>query len=128
MNKSPFLFFCSHLHHCHDRKGLTKVITVHPKGEINFCTRFDGNPSNSWQDISLKNNKCKPDGGITGKVRGSLTSLGFLLWVLRISVANFMALHPIVGEIFQSEQKWWTVQIRPNDPLRCCSKKVQYFM
>lgn len=42
------------------------------------------------------------------KFRGSPKSAGFSLLALWIYVTNFMAIHPIVVEIFQSRPKWFT--------------------
>lgn len=61
------------------------------------CTNF--------VDISLDKWSFWPPGGARGKVRGS--SLGFVLQALWTSVLNFMAIHPVVLEIYQSELKWW---------------------
>ncbi len=45
-----------------------------------------------------------------GKVKGSLKSIGFILWGPWMSVQNVMVVHPIVVEIFQSGPKWGTVR------------------
>ncbi len=37
-----------------DHQRITKVITIHAKGNINVGTKFHGSPSNSCWDISLK--------------------------------------------------------------------------
>lgn len=34
--------------------SFTKLITIHPEGDINVCSKFHGNPFNSRGDISLK--------------------------------------------------------------------------
>ncbi len=58
--------------------------------------------------MSLKNHKFQPHGGATGKVRGSQTSVGFILWGTWVSVQNFISIHPIIVEIFQPGPKWCT--------------------
>ncbi len=38
----------------------SQVITIHPEGIMNACTKFHGSPSKSCLDISLKT-KCQPN-------------------------------------------------------------------
>lgn len=48
--------------------GITKVITIHPEGNMNVWSKFH-NPSIRYQDFSLKTqNKCEPHGGAKGSV------------------------------------------------------------
>lgn len=48
---------------------MTRLITTHPEGHMNVWTRFQGNPSNTFWDISLKIHKCQSAGGAGGKVK-----------------------------------------------------------
>ncbi len=36
-----------------EKSGVTKVITIHPEGDINVCTNCDTDPSQSCWDISV---------------------------------------------------------------------------
>lgn len=42
---------------------MTKVITIYSKGNMNDCTRFNGNPSNRSRDVSLKTQNFQPHEG-----------------------------------------------------------------
>ena len=42
-----------------------------------------------------------------GDRSGIARLVGYILWGPYMSVQNFMAIHPIVVEIFQSGPKWW---------------------
>lgn len=32
---------------------ISKLITIHPEGDVNYCLKFHGNPSNNCWDISV---------------------------------------------------------------------------
>ncbi len=87
-------------------EGITKVITINPEGDMNVCTTS----IQCCGDASLKATKGKPHSGARAKAMGSPKSLGFILWEPLMSLPNFMAINPIVVEIFQSGPKWWTNQ------------------
>jgi len=72
---------------------MTKCTAIHPVGKLTVCS-----PVSSCWDIllSVTNLNLK-----RGKVRGSAKAVGFIR-----SESNFMAIHPIVVEIFQFGQKW----------------------
>ncbi len=55
-----------------------------------------------------KNHKCEPDGGATRKSQGITKVIRIHPLGTWMSVQTFMAIHPVVVEIFQSEPKWWT--------------------
>lgn len=38
----------------YEKLGMNRVIRVHPEGNVNMCKKYQGNPSNTCQDISLK--------------------------------------------------------------------------
>lgn len=67
----------------------------------------------------------------TGKVKKS-KSLGFVLWVLFMSMQHFMSIHPRAVAIFQSGLKWANTTTLPSlEPLKtflcslnCKHKKV----
>lgn len=44
---------------------------VHPMGTVDICTKFNGNPFNSYLDISLKTTKINLMVVLEGKVEGS---------------------------------------------------------
>ncbi len=73
-------------------QGITIVITVHPAGNMNVCTNFNGN-------LSRKVNLLV---ALDENVRGSLKLVGFILWRSWISVQNVMAILLIVVQIFNS--------------------------
>ncbi len=79
-------------------QGMTKV-TIHPEGDMDVCTKFHSNPSNSCWDISLKTIKCYPCGGAKIKVRGSSKSLGFTVWRPWMSVQYLVPVHPVDVEL-----------------------------
>lgn len=54
---------------------LVRVITIHPLGTKNGCTKFHANPSYSCWTICLKDKKT----GFKGKLRGLSNSKGFIL-------------------------------------------------
>ncbi len=60
----------------------------------------------SWQSIQYlwrnftQNRKCQPRGGTTGKVKSSPKSLGYIVWVLWMSVHNVGPIHLVNVEIF----------------------------
>ncbi len=91
------------------RSGITEVS---PLRTINVWTKFHENPSTSFWRHFTKKHKCEPHGGATGKVRGSPESVFWGPWII---VPNFMAIHWIVFQIFQSGPTWWTD--RPTDRL-----------
>ncbi len=81
--------------------GIPKVIKIHPLAAI-----YPLIPQNTSRPFTKKQ-KCQPHGGARGNIRGSPKSVEFILWGTWTSVQNFMAIHPIVVEIFHSGPKWW---------------------
>lgn len=72
---------------------MTNVTAFHPEGNRKVCTRINGNPSNSFQDISLKN-KCPPAGGVREEVRGVTKIIVVLcLLIMMISMQNFKGIY-----------------------------------
>lgn len=61
--------------------------------------------------------KYQPHGSARGKFRGPLRSLRLILWGIWWSAQNFLAIPPIVVELFLSGAKWWTSdqQSNPHD-------------
>ncbi len=87
----------------------TKVTTIHHEGDLNVSTRFQGNPSNSYQDISLE--IINLDLMVAReKVRGSPESLRLIVCAPLKSVKK-CHLNLLVVEIFPSGPKW-----RPDQP------------
>ncbi len=81
---------------------ITKVIPV-PQGNIIVCTKFHSNPSNIFQDFSLKTlnvNLMVALDEKSGDQQSQCNSSSGDQWKL--------ALHPLAAEIFKSRTKWWT--------------------
>ncbi len=76
-------------------QSITKVFIIHSQEDIDVCTTFHGNPSNSCRDISLKpinvNLMVAPEetSGIHPK------SLRFTVWESCMSVENVVPVHPV---------------------------------
>ena len=86
-------------------------ISIHPLGTMNICTKFNGNPSNSCQDFSLK---AKNVNGLVvleeNHQSGSPSQQDSSSGGRECLYKNPMAISPIVVEIFQSVLNWWTDQ------------------
>ncbi len=52
------------------------------------------------------NENSHPGGSTTGAVKETLKSLDFILWGPWIRRANFIGIHSVLVEIFQSKPKW----------------------
>lgn len=91
-----------------------RISTVRPVRNIDICAVF--HRRELWRNVS-QIHKCKPAGGTKEKVMGSPQSLGGSCWRPRMTPQSFMAIHPIVVEIFMSEPKVWMNQ--PADTELC---------
>lgn len=63
-------------------------------------------------DLFTKNHKSQPHGGTTGTVRGSLKSLGFIVWeALMFVCISWQSIQILLIKIFQSQWAWgWIPQ------------------
>lgn len=92
------LYLLLHFTHCHQYQtfrlslGITKVIRT-PLGTMKVCSYFWSNPRCRHLDVYCEKWKLGPNGGSTGKVKGSPKSLGFILWEPPMALSNFMAIH-----------------------------------
>ncbi len=76
-----------------EEKWGDQVIRIHHLGIMNLCTTFYACTSSRCGDISQGKWKHWPAGDARGKGKGSLKSVGFILWRSWISVRNFHV-HP----------------------------------
>lgn len=92
------------------RQKITEVIWIYPLGTINVCIKFQGNPSNNFQDSSLKVKNVNLMVVLDEKP-GDHQSVRFILWGPRMSVKK-KKIHGnlIVVEIFNSGPKQWTTR------------------
>lgn len=52
-----------------------QLITIFSQGNVNICTKYQGNPFNSCQDFSLRSKNVMGLGDASEKVRGSRNSV-----------------------------------------------------